>query len=70
MDVDGPCSDTTLNIRDMQSRLGYTRLYAISVVLDKGEDLLIGLKSLKSMLKNMMSGLMQIYLPMSPKSKP
>lgn len=70
MDVDGPCSDTTLNIRDMQSRLGCTTLYVISVVLDKGEDLLIALKSLKSMLKNMMNGLMQIDLPMSPKSKP
>ena len=70
MDVDGPCSDTTLNMRDMQSRLVYTTLYAISAVLDKGEDLLITLKSLKSMLKNMMSGLMQIDLPMSPKSKP
>lgn len=50
--------------------LGYTTLYVISVVLDKGEDLLIALKSLKSMLKNMMNGLMQIDLPMSPKSKP
>lgn len=70
MDVDGPCSDTTLNIRDMRSKFGYTTLYAISVVLDKGEELLIALKSLKSMLKNMMSGLMQIDLPMSPKSKP
>jgi len=45
-------------------------LYVISVVLDKGEDLLTALKSLKSMLKNMMNGLMQIDLPMSPKSKP
>jgi len=39
-------------------------------MLEKGEDLLIALKSLKNMLKNMMSGLMQIDLPMSPKSKP
>jgi hypothetical protein len=45
-------------------------LNAISIVLDKGEKLLITLKSLKIMLKNMMSGLMQIDLPMSPKSKP
>lgn len=48
---------------------GYTTLDAISAVLDKGEDLLITLKSLKSMLENMMNGLMQIDLPMSPKSK-
>ena len=45
-------------------------LYVISDVLDKGEDLLITLKSLKSMLKNMMNGLMQIDLPICPKSKP
>jgi len=70
MDVDGPCSDITLNMRDMRSKLGFITLYAISVVFDKGEELLMALKSLKSMLKNMMSGLMQIDLPMSPKSKP
>ena len=70
MDGDGPCSDITPNMRDMRCKFGYTTLYAISAVLDKGEDLLITLKSLKNMLKNMMSGLMQIDLPMSPKSKP
>lgn len=57
-------------MRDMRSKFGYTTLYANSAMLEKGEDLLIALKSLKSMLKNMMNGLMQIDLPMSPKSKP
>jgi hypothetical protein len=26
MDVDGPCSDITLNMRDMRSKFGYTTL--------------------------------------------
>jgi hypothetical protein len=45
-------------------------LYGISAVLNKGEELLIALKSLKKMLRNMMSGLMQIDLPMNPKFEP
>ena len=48
----------------------YTLLYTISAVNNKGEELLVALKSLKNMLKNMMSGLMQIDLPMNPKFKP
>ena len=30
MDVDGPCSDITLNMRDMRRKFGYTTLYEMA----------------------------------------
>ena len=29
MDIDGPCSDVTLNIWDMRNKFGYTKSYKI-----------------------------------------
>ncbi len=30
MDVNGPCSDITLKMRDMRSKFGYTTLYEMA----------------------------------------
>jgi hypothetical protein len=38
MDVDGPCSDITLNMRDMRSKFGFITLYEIARISRQKEN--------------------------------